>query len=660
MALLILEWLGFLALMSTGEINNPIVIFPLVAFFVGKKVVLSEKILLPFVFCIFPAAYLVFLYTHWHPIVVASHFILIAFATFYLQKPTPRIEAFRMASLFLMGLLASSLSPELHTGVLVLLIVTSLIGLFFEKSLKRHSPNHNESIVPKPSKIWTLLIVLVLIIISIMIYPFLPRAQWGVSGQSGFGFSTTGFSGDVNLNASQRFESASRKVSLRFYLGDNLKPRDIYKIFPEGLIPLRRLEVFDGQSWYSKTRPKFQEYSSDSINTDANTPTLDVIAEPQSYSALVSSLLQNEIKNLRTDTGDKLVVRKDPISENLTFKSPFKRRTHYTLAFSNLDLNTILEKVHFPPTEINLYTQLPKEVRNSPFFKNLKNSVLSSPSQIPSDSVNAIDLFFKKENFKWSLDSPKENTISGIHLIRDFIKNKSGHCELYATTAAILLRMQNIPTRLVTGYRIQNIEKNVFAAFDKDAHSWVEYFDGLSWKSFDPTPTLTAPPNWWEQISYPIEELGFTMSSLWYKEFVNVDPTQSKSLIFDWRNLKNLLPITDLKWNTNDSNTKSESDQVSGKIEVQTKIFAHNPIFISFLIISLVGIGIFYLVSNSQVNPLKNPILFLKHTLILFILRREKCSSLLELKMKLKHDQESKIFKFLKSYERSRFFTSNS
>jgi transglutaminase-like putative cysteine protease len=654
--LVILEFVGFLALTSTGEIYKPIVLIPIFFFFMGKKIVLKEKVLLPFVISIFPAAYFVFKYTHWHPIVVASHFILIAFSIFYLQKPSPRIEAFRMASLFLMGLLASSLSPELHTGLLVLSIVISLIGLFFTRSLKSHTSDHHRQVFPMPSKIWTLVVVFLLITCSVLIYPFLPRARWGVSGQSGFGFSTTGFSGDVNLNAGRRFESAGRKISLRFYLGENLKPKDIYKIFPEGLIPLRRLEVFDGQSWYSKTRPRIIEYTSDTVYANQAFHTLDVIAEPQSYSALVSSVLKNEIKNLRTDTGESLIVRKDPISENLTFRSPFKGRTHYTVAFPSLDSDNDPAKAAFSPAEINLYTKLPKDVKNSPFFKNLLSTVFLTQGKLPNDKVSSIDEFFKKEKFTWTLNAPNESNHSGISLIVDFIKNKSGHCELYATTAAILLRMQNIPTRIVTGYRIQSVEKNIFAAFDRDAHSWVEYFDGLKWNSFDPTPAIAPPLGWWEKIIHPLEDLSFTMSSFWYKEFVNVDPTQNRALIFDWRSLKGLIPGSDLKWNTDSA--FSEKTEGSPKEEFSKVLNeSHKRLFLVFLFVVCLGMTILFFKTNSQVSPFKNPILFFKHQLVLLMLKKENCSTLLELKIKLERGKKFKTFRFLRAYEKSRFFS---
>ena len=74
--------------------------------------------------------------------------------------------------------------------------------------------------------------------------------------------------------------------------------------------------------------------------------------------------------------------------------------------------------------------------------------------------------------------------------------SRRGHCELFASAAALLLRAEGVPARIVIGFR-----GGVFDRFAKrytlrgaDAHAWVEaWFPGEGWLSFDPTPSAGRP-----------------------------------------------------------------------------------------------------------------------------------------------------------------------
>ncbi len=78
----------------------------------------------------------------------------------------------------------------------------------------------------------------------------------------------------------------------------------------------------------------------------------------------------------------------------------------------------------------------------------------------------------------------------------------AGHCELFATSMALILRNEGIPTRLVTGFQagemgpgIFNSEKDDLIVYHRNAHAWVEvWFPDRGWLAYDPTPAtvLTA------------------------------------------------------------------------------------------------------------------------------------------------------------------------
>jgi hypothetical protein len=76
-------------------------------------------------------------------------------------------------------------------------------------------------------------------------------------------------------------------------------------------------------------------------------------------------------------------------------------------------------------------------------------------------------------------------------------EKKRGYCEYFASAAAVLLRLQGIPSRYVKGFSVgpQNFVPGRFGVGDhhlvreSDAHAWVEAFiPGEGWVEADPTP----------------------------------------------------------------------------------------------------------------------------------------------------------------------------
>lgn len=87
------------------------------------------------------------------------------------------------------------------------------------------------------------------------------------------------------------------------------------------------------------------------------------------------------------------------------------------------------------------------------------------------------------ERFSYSLTSPPRRTKNDdnqeIDHIDDFIAyNPVGHCEYFATALAMMLRSQNIPSRVVVGYHAgtYNSLDNCYQIRRFDAHSWVQAY----------------------------------------------------------------------------------------------------------------------------------------------------------------------------------------
>jgi hypothetical protein len=70
-------------------------------------------------------------------------------------------------------------------------------------------------------------------------------------------------------------------------------------------------------------------------------------------------------------------------------------------------------------------------------------------------------------------------------------EKKRGYCEYFASAAALLLRLQGLPARFVTGFNVIELNRRsgYYVVREADAHAWVEVrLPGRGWVEVDPTP----------------------------------------------------------------------------------------------------------------------------------------------------------------------------
>ncbi|MGQ9658632.1 MAG: transglutaminase TgpA family protein [Thermochromatium sp.] len=98
--------------------------------------------------------------------------------------------------------------------------------------------------------------------------------------------------------------------------------------------------------------------------------------------------------------------------------------------------------------------------------------------------------YFNRENFYYTLLPPK----LGANPADEFLfETRSGFCEHYASSFALLMRIAGIPSRIVLGYL--GGETNAFGGYtlvrQSDAHAWVEVLiEGRGWVRVDPTAAV--------------------------------------------------------------------------------------------------------------------------------------------------------------------------
>jgi hypothetical protein len=100
--------------------------------------------------------------------------------------------------------------------------------------------------------------------------------------------------------------------------------------------------------------------------------------------------------------------------------------------------------------------------------------------------------------FSYSLwrDTPPA---AGVTPLTDFMtRTKSGHCEYFAASAALLLRAAGVPTRYATGYAIMEHSalEQAWIVRARHAHAWTRAWVDGRWVDLDPTP-----PDWFGEES---------------------------------------------------------------------------------------------------------------------------------------------------------------
>jgi transglutaminase-like putative cysteine protease len=101
---------------------------------------------------------------------------------------------------------------------------------------------------------------------------------------------------------------------------------------------------------------------------------------------------------------------------------------------------------------------------------------------------------YLRESYEYNLDVPHvpENT--------DFVdyflfQEKEGYCTYFATSLAVLLRIEGIPTRYVEGFTIgPETDEGIQEVRNSNAHAWVEaYIEPVGWITLEATPAYNPP-----------------------------------------------------------------------------------------------------------------------------------------------------------------------
>jgi hypothetical protein len=186
----------------------------------------------------------------------------------------------------------------------------------------------------------------------------------------------------------------------------------------------------------------------------------------------------------------------------------------------------ISDLLPIPPEILNTYLQLPPE---DPRIAELaKRATSAAPTRYAK--AQALEQYLRA-NYSYSLvlrGTPNSKDPLAMFLF----DVQKGHCEYFASSMAIMLRMLGIPARLINGFRSgeYNAIGGNWIVRQCNAHSWVEaYFPPYGWVEFDPTPT--DPQQSRTQFARLISNLTDAIDLWWWEGIVNFDSSQQYRLL---------------------------------------------------------------------------------------------------------------------------------
>lgn len=137
------------------------------------------------------------------------------------------------------------------------------------------------------------------------------------------------------------------------------------------------------------------------------------------------------------------------------------------------------------PSSTGAFTALPRE---RPAWVRELATEITRDATTDYARAAALQEFFQR-NFTYSTATAPGN---GFTALGDFLRrSRSGYCEQFAASMALLARELDIPARVSVGFlRPERASNSTYEFSAHDLHAWPEiWFRGVGWVGFEPTPT---------------------------------------------------------------------------------------------------------------------------------------------------------------------------
>lgn len=338
---------------------------------------------------------------------------------------------------------------------------------------------------------------------SLIFFFILPRTNYPIfSFLNKSGYAMSGFTDTIKLGEISEIQE-DNNVIFRAQMAQ-IDERELYW---RGIV----LDEFDGVSWKnSGKRSKF------SMAPLPGRKIAQVIyLEPYGNKFLFA-----------LDKPQSIALRHVQFSDKLSYSLP--EHIHERIRY---EAKSIISD--FLPDQLSdpeQYLQVPSGF--SPRIRELVENLSKGKTDV--ETPGAMLRFIKQGNYQYSI----KNLPTSANPLEDFLfRHKTGNCEFFASSLAVMLRIASIPARLVGGYRggYYNNTAGYYMVLQHNAHVWVEAYlpKRQGWIRIDPTlysqmdPSMGTGKGFFLQFKLLLD----TFNYYWYTFIINYDFSKQLALI---------------------------------------------------------------------------------------------------------------------------------
>jgi len=433
--------------------------------------------------------------------------ILILMAIKFLEEKEVRdyMQIYVLATFLLAGsaLLSLDLQFLVNFSLLALLLPLCIVLLTFHAQMGGMTLT-DKQLMQVVSR--ALLIPLFSIPVTVLMFAGLPRTGYPLLNFLNARGSTAGFTDHVTLGDISGIQENS-SVILRV----ETSPIDPQMLYWRGIV----MDYFDGKTWRGVGRSEFNEGA---FRMEGRRVAQTIYLEPYGNKYLFA-----------LDRPVSLYYRDVRVSGDFTMNSgrDIDSRIRYN-AVSVLSGYDGLMSV-----DRKNYLQLPASGLES--VRLLAEKLTAGRS----DEAAALSIlhYLRDGRFRYSLsDLPVTSSP-----IEDFLLTyRTGNCEYFASSMAVMLRMTGTPARMVGGYRggVYNPLGGYYLITQNNAHVWVEvYINKKGWVRMDPTPAAVGiAPGGQPGLALKLRLMLDAMNYFWNSVVISYDLNRQVSLIAELKN----------------------------------------------------------------------------------------------------------------------------
>jgi transglutaminase-like putative cysteine protease len=418
----------------------------------------------------------------------AIHLVFFVAVVKILTARTNRDYLFLKVIAFLELLAACIVSASFNFFVCLLLFLVLGVATFasseIRQSRQRVQPSIRQTGVGVPARLIAVVVCvsLSILVITAGLFFFLPRtARAAFQHFVSHRYHLVGFSNHVMLG--EIGEVKKENVLVMHVKMDHPEDRSLALKW-RGAV----LAEFNGRAWFNRPAPGqvLQPGRGGLMRLDDEAPD-DGKGRYISYAVYLNDLAQDALFFAGTPQYiriDSLVVRRPFGNYSAQFSDA---RTVAYQVYSRLEMPSTMGETKIEPLSAEArkaYLQLP---RTDPRIQELAENIVGGEAS-PVRQAQLVKNYLIT-HYDYTLELPPAEPADPLAFF--LFHRKKGHCEYFASSMAVMLRMLNIPSRVVTGFQsgVYNPISGSQLIRTSDAHSWVEaWLPDRGWVTYDPTP----------------------------------------------------------------------------------------------------------------------------------------------------------------------------